>query len=170
MNSTDTNFGSLKYELVHQIAHQYFYGVVANNPYTETWISEGLSEFAANIYFYLGERQGIYRAQALSHSRMFNINDMKVGRQYSNVAIHDIKHPGFVLSQPALQLFSMVQEKHEVRQKDFPIVLTEYLSDYYHHFQYKEVDTSGFIRFTKDYFQVPSGYFNEWLDTSKVKF
>jgi ABC-type dipeptide/oligopeptide/nickel transport system permease subunit len=162
--------GPIKNQIVQGIAHQYFYGVVANDPYHEPWIDEGMSEFATNIYLYLGEEQGIYRAQAISHDRMFNIKDRGLGRQFSNVPIDEIKHPGFVLSQPALQLFSMVQEKYPVQQKDFTVVLTEYLSDYYHHFQYKEVNTSEFIRFTKDYFQIPTGYFNEWLDTSEIHY
>lgn len=161
--------GPFNQSLVHGIAHQYFYGVVSNDAYHEAWIGEGFSEFASNLYFYLGERQDKYRAQSLSYYRMSNIQKQGLGRQYSNVPLDENNHTGYILGQPAVQIFDMIQDKHRIRQKEASIVLSEYLSDYYHHFQYKEVDTKAFIRFTKDYFQVPTGYFNGWLDTSKVK-
>jgi ABC-type dipeptide/oligopeptide/nickel transport system permease subunit len=159
--------GPFSYSLVHEIAHQYFYGVVANDSFNETWLDEGFSEFATNVYFYLGENQGKYQSQAISYYRMTSIQNQGLGKQYSNVSIDEMKHPGYILGQSAVQLFAMVEDNYRVREKEFTTVLTEFLSDYYNHFKYKEVDTSGFLRFSKDYFQVPEGYFSEWLDTSK---
>jgi ABC-type dipeptide/oligopeptide/nickel transport system permease subunit len=159
--------GPFENSIVHEIAHQYFYGVVANDSFNETWLDEGFTEFATNVYFYLGENQGKYRSQAISYYRMSSIQNKGLGNQYSNVPLDESKHPGYILGQPAIQLFAMVEDNYRVREKDFTTVLTEYLSDYYNYFKYKEVDTPGFIRFSKDYFQVPEGYFSEWLDTSK---
>ncbi|WP_442594455.1 ABC transporter permease subunit [Neobacillus sp. D3-1R] len=164
------NEGFFKISIVHEIAHQYFYGVVSNDPYHEAWIDEGITEFATNMYFYLGEKQGRTESQLLSLNRMKSIEEQGLKRQYSNVPLDKNKHTGYIYGQPALRLFELVEDKDYVREKDFDIVLMEYLSDYYHHFQYKEVNTSEFIRFTKDYFQVPKGSFNEWLDTSEVNF
>jgi ABC-type dipeptide/oligopeptide/nickel transport system permease subunit len=159
--------GPFNNSIVHEIAHQYFYGVVANDSYHEAWLDEGFTEFATNIYFYLGENQGKYRAQAISTYRMNDIKKKGLGRQYSNVPLDESKHPGYILGQPAIKLFALIEDNYRVKEKDFTIVLTEYLSDYYNHFKYKEVDTKGFIRFTKDYFQVPEGYFSDWLNTSE---
>ncbi|WP_147531670.1 ABC transporter permease subunit [Bacillus marasmi] len=161
--------GSFKNTLIHEIAHQYFYGVVANDSYQEAWLDEGFSEFATNLYYYIHEGQGKYQAMGVSYNRMSAIQNAGLGRQYSNVPLPENQHPGYILGQPAVQLFNMIEEKYRYREKDFSIVLTEYLADYYQHFQYQQVDTSAFIRFTKDYFHVPTGYFNEWLDTTKIK-
>ncbi|MBT2707854.1 hypothetical protein [Bacillus sp. ISL-47] len=60
----------------------------------------------------------------------------------------------------------MIQEKYRQKGETPKEVGMQYLSDYYQKFRYKEVDTQEFIRFTKDYFSVPTGYFNNWLETS----
>lgn len=170
VNPYQDNDRFYKIAIVHEIAHQYFYGVVANDSYHEAWLDEGITEFATNMYFYLGEGQGYNQAQAFSNERMERIAEQGLGRQYSNVPLSEIKDNGYIYGQPALQMFSLIKDKYRVRDEDFQKVLMDYLSDYYHHFQYKEVNTSEFIRFTKDYFQVPTGYFNEWLDTSELNY
>ncbi|HYK73338.1 MAG TPA: ABC transporter permease subunit [Pseudoneobacillus sp.] len=170
VNPYHDNEGFFKISIVHEIAHQYFYGVVSNDPYHEAWLDEGITEFATNMYFYLSEKQGREYSQLISRNRMKSIEEQGLKRQYSNVPLDENKHTGYIYGQPALRLFELIQEKAYVREKDLDIVLMEYLSDYYHHFQYKEVNTSEFIRYTKDYFQVPKGSFNEWLDTSDLKF
>ncbi|MGJ7910342.1 ABC transporter permease subunit [Neobacillus sp. LXY-1] len=151
-------------DVVHEVAHQYFSGVVSNDPYHEAWIDEGMSEFATNVFYYLGEHEGAYQSQSLSINRMKKIEELGLGRQVSNVPLSENKNSGYIYGQPALKLFSLVQDKYRIRDKDFKTVLSEYLADYYKRFKYKEVDTAEFIRFTKDYFQVPQEYFNDWLE------
>ncbi|SFA99001.1 MULTISPECIES: ABC transporter permease subunit [unclassified Bacillus (in: firmicutes)] len=153
--------------VVHEIAHQYFYGVVANDSYNEAWLDEGFTEFATNMYFFIGEKQGMIRSQKLSMDRMSRIEAKGLGRSYSNRPLHEIKDVGYVYGQPALKLFTLIQDNYKVKGTDLEAVTMQYLSDYYHHFQHKEVDTNEFLKFTMDYFQVPKGYFTEWLDTSK---
>lgn len=160
-----TNSGRFyEISIVHEIAHQYFYGIVSNDPYNEGWIDEGFTEFATNMYFYLGENEGMYEAQTLSRNRMKSIKEQGLGKQDSNVPLDENKHNGYIYGQPALKLFELIKDNHGVREKELQTVIMEYLSDYYHHFKYKEVNTDEFIRFTKNYFQVPSGYFNDWLE------
>src|SRR5690606_28640947 len=36
--------------LVHEIAHQWFYYLVTNDPYQEAWLDEGLTEFASSLF------------------------------------------------------------------------------------------------------------------------
>ncbi|MGQ4048696.1 M1 family aminopeptidase (plasmid) [Streptococcus suis] len=52
--------------IVHEIAHQYFYGVVANDPYNNAWIDEGITEFATSMYFYAGQNQAERQAFGIS--------------------------------------------------------------------------------------------------------
>lgn len=37
---------SLERTLVHEIGHQYFYGMVANNEFEEPWLDEGFTSYA----------------------------------------------------------------------------------------------------------------------------
>ncbi|WP_059170920.1 ABC transporter permease subunit [Bacillus sp. FJAT-27445] len=156
-----------KISVVHEIAHQYFYGVVSNDPFNEPWVDEGFTEFATNMFFYIHEDEPLGIAHELSNNRMRSLEKAEFKRQYSNTPVDQIKHTGYVYGQPALNLFALVQDNYYVREEgDIKKVAMQYLSDYYHRFRYKEVDTKEFLRFTMDYFKVPRGYFNDWLDTT----
>jgi len=39
------------YVTVHEIAHQWWYGLVGNNQFAESWIDEGLTEFSVALFF-----------------------------------------------------------------------------------------------------------------------
>lgn len=150
--------------IVHEIAHQYFYGVVANDQYNEGWVDEGITEFATSMYFYVAENEWEGQAFAMPKYRMEMIKEAGLGRQYSNIPVHEMKSTAYMYGQPTVELLKMMKDRYRLKGDDMKEVSMQFLSDYYHHFMYKEVNTSEFIRFTKDYFLVPSGYFNAWLN------
>ena len=41
----------LTFLVAHEVAHQWWYAVVANNPYREPWLDEGLTEYSAFDYY-----------------------------------------------------------------------------------------------------------------------
>ena len=47
----------LSYVIVHEIAHQWWYGVVGNDEYNEAWVDEALTEFSTCLFF---ENNGEY--------------------------------------------------------------------------------------------------------------
>ncbi|WNS73989.1 ABC transporter permease subunit [Bacillus sp. DTU_2020_1000418_1_SI_GHA_SEK_038] len=158
-----------KNAIVHEIAHQYFYGVVANDQYHQAWVDEGMTEFATSMYFYAGKNQSRREAFRIPYNRIERIEaaNPPIGRQYSNVSLDKVKNTGFIYGQPAIEMLKMMEDKYRLKGDDVKEVSMQFLSSYYEHFKYKEVDTKEFIRFTKDYFSVPTGYFNKWLDTSE---
>ena len=46
-----TDYSTYQMVVIHEICHQWWYGVVGNNQYKHGWIDEGLTEFCS-IYFY----------------------------------------------------------------------------------------------------------------------
>ncbi|MGI6702587.1 MAG: M1 family metallopeptidase [Clostridia bacterium] len=42
---------TLEYITVHETAHQWWYGIVGSNQYTEAWLDEGLTEYSTILYF-----------------------------------------------------------------------------------------------------------------------
>lgn len=51
-NLVQANPNSLKYMIVHEIAHQWFYAVVSNDPYHEAWLDEGFADFITKLYYF----------------------------------------------------------------------------------------------------------------------
>ncbi len=50
--SNDLNLQEeINYVIVHEIAHQWWYGMVGNNQFKEAWIDESLAEFSSALFF-----------------------------------------------------------------------------------------------------------------------
>ncbi|MCM3180261.1 ABC transporter permease subunit [Cytobacillus horneckiae] len=153
------------HELVQSVAKSYFQSNIASNPHEHLWISEGLSSFAASHYLMMAENQSETDAFSVSLSQVDRMKEAGLGRQKSNVPLSELKDFGFISAQPALQINMMINERYELKGVDPMDVKSQYLAGFYKQYRSKEVDTTEFIQFTKSYFSVPSGYFNNWLDT-----
>ncbi|RHW41290.1 ABC transporter permease subunit [Neobacillus notoginsengisoli] len=166
VNPYHENDKFFKIAIVHEIAHQYFYGVVANDSFNEPWIDEGITEFATNMYFYIKEDEPLGLAQELSINRMKSIEQEQINRQYSNTPVDQLTHSGFVYGQPAINLYKLAQENYPASgHSDVKTAAMDFLSGYYNRFKYKEVNTAAFIKYSMEYFNVPRAYFNDWLGT-----
>ncbi len=56
------------YVIVHEIAHQWWYGVVGNDEYNHGWIDEGLAEYSTLLFFEQNSQYG------LDYTEMINAN------------------------------------------------------------------------------------------------
>ena len=45
--------------IVHEIAHQWWYGVVGNDEYINSWLDEGLTEFSTNLFYEKNPSYGV---------------------------------------------------------------------------------------------------------------
>lgn len=56
-----TDFNTIVKVIVHEIAHQWWYGVVGNNEITDAWFDESLAEYSSVLYFENFPEYGITR-------------------------------------------------------------------------------------------------------------
>jgi aminopeptidase N len=61
------NADELEFRVAHEVAHQWWYNLVGNDPVNMPWLDEGLAEFAT--YFYTLHTAGQARADALAVQR-----------------------------------------------------------------------------------------------------
>jgi len=69
------NLEYLEYTVVHETAHQWWYGLVGNNQIEEAWLDEALTEYSTQLYYeyYYGKEisQDIYEKFTLNPYRYF---------------------------------------------------------------------------------------------------
>lgn len=51
--------GTIDYVIVHEIAHQWWYGIVGNNEYADAWIDEGLTEYSCALFYEANPEYGL---------------------------------------------------------------------------------------------------------------
>lgn len=56
--------------IVHEVAHQWLHGILANNEFREGWMDEGFTSFVTNWYFEAKGDTGIWRNTMLTLERM----------------------------------------------------------------------------------------------------
>ena len=68
----------LEYVVVHETAHQWWYGLVGNNQIEEAWLDEALTEYSTLLYYehYYGKRAGrsVYEKVILNPYRLYEIS------------------------------------------------------------------------------------------------
>lgn len=149
------DFESKKHTLQHEIAHQWFYGVVSNDPYNMAYLDEGFTEFSATLLRMDGEK--FDEDEAFSRtSRM----KTEPAQKPSNLPLpnFDGKYGQYVYLQPTLKLWELFSKYNSIE------TAKAFLKAYYATYAYKQVDTREFIRFTKAYFLMEDDkFFESWL-------
>jgi aminopeptidase N len=80
-NSPTVIPGYLEFIVAHEVAHQWWYGLVGNNQYRHAFIDEGVSNYMTVVYFEeiygeeAAEQQINYNLKASYFSRLFNDGD-----------------------------------------------------------------------------------------------
>ncbi|MGZ9583622.1 M1 family metallopeptidase [Paenibacillus marinisediminis] len=130
--------------LVHEIAHQWFYGMVSNDPYYDGWVDEGMTELVTSLFF-----NDFTRAELFTKSK----------RGYSNTPVLEIQSTdiGFkYYGQPAAKLKKLFDR--------YGIDGMSFAKTYFDYYKYKQVDTKEFVRFIKSYFGMKDdSYFKDWI-------
>lgn len=140
--------------LVHEIAHQWFYYLVANDPYENAWLDESLTEFSTGLFlsdYYGDEDSGFQNAKAYEESYE--------PETYADLALDEFDTPAY---------YATVYGKVPLLLKEFfderggNEAALEFLADYYEEFQFQRVTKQQFREFFEDSFK---GDQQEFLDS-----
>ncbi|WP_217341208.1 M1 family metallopeptidase [Planococcus sp. CP5-4_UN] len=142
--------------LVHEIAHQWFYYLVANDPYENAWLDESLTEFSTGLFlsdYYGDEDSGFQNARAYEESYETET--------YADFALDEFDTPAY---------YATVYGKVPLLLKDFfderggNEAALEFLADYFEEFQFQRVTKQQFREFFEDSFEGDQQEFlNSWL-------
>jgi hypothetical protein len=152
-HSGPLNPEALKSIVIHEIAHQWFYGVISNDPYHNAWLDEGLASFSASLYHFSKSDEEIpYETinEGLEKLEPIPVN-LPLDKYDNNMS-------SYVYGKPVAMLWNLFKQKGEIEEAE------KFLKTYYDYYKYKEVDSEEFVRFTKHYFNLEDdSFFKEWL-------
>lgn len=157
--------GNLEFVLVHELAHQWWYGIVGDNEYTEAWIDEALTQYSSLQYY-----RNRYGQQAFDR-----VYDNYIKSQYkSYLAIGLLENPS--LDRPLdkfeeNEYYILIYNKGTMMYKDLNDelgnekfgLLQRALFDRY---KFKVVSGRELIELTSEIAgKDMSGFFQKWLTT-----
>lgn len=142
--------------LVHEIAHQWFYYLVTNDPYYESWLDEGLTEFSSSLFLtdrYDDEEYGFWGA---SSAEQYYRPEKYVNLPLSKFS--DETYYSTIYGKVSMVLKGYFDENGGREEA------LMFLSAYYEEFQFKQVNTEEFKTFFEEYFEGDQRKFlDSWL-------
>lgn len=156
------------YVIVHEIAHQWWYGVVGNDEYNHAWMDEGLTEYSTLLFFEKNPQYGLNYDEMISSSldsyKLFE----KIYKNITGSVDGSMDRPldGFNTEPEYVQcvynksllmfdtLRDMIGEKK----------LLKAFKDYYKDYAFKNATVEMLIAsFTQSTHYNLEGFFNSWL-------
>ncbi|GGE59286.1 M1 family metallopeptidase [Priestia taiwanensis] len=136
--------------IVHEIAHQWFYGMVTNDPYFHAWIDEGMTSLATDMF--------LEKNLSKEHYGSFLETN---GVRPSNLSLNDYEGTlifAYIYGQVPMKI-NEIFDGYSGRE-----TAEAFLKEYVRLYQYKEIDTDEFVRFIKHYLQLEDdSLFEGWL-------
>jgi hypothetical protein len=153
-NSDPVDIDSLKRMVVHEVAHQWFYGMVSNDPYNDAWLDEGFAEIATLLYYTEFEERDFSFDFGNQMSKKLPLPVNFPLDQYTSIEMSS-----YIYSKSSTRL-GILFEKYGGED-----TAKEFIKEYVKAYQYKEIDSKEFVRFTKHHFNLESNKeFEGWLD------
>lgn len=148
----------LEHHIVHEIAHQWFYGAINNDPYYHAWLDEGLAELASGLFLSTQENRNM--------DKMFNQDLLKnIKKQPSNLPLDKYElgeQSNYIYGQSSIKLWNVFDENGGKK------TVERFFKKYYETYRYKEVDTKEFVAFLKHYLDLKDDQlFEDWLELGK---
>ncbi|MBO0602440.1 FtsX-like permease family protein [Sporosarcina sp. E16_3] len=144
--------------LVHEIAHQWFYNMVSNDPYHDAWLDESLTVFVASMFLTDKYKDETIGYEFASNSAKITSTSSKV-----NLSLDEFKkseYTSIIYGKTPLILRDFFRERGGQEEA------IQFLSDYFNEHQFKYVNSKNFSRFFIEYFGEENREFIDgWLDT-----
>ncbi len=168
-----TGHQDYEYVIVHELAHQWWYGVVGNNEYINSWLDEGLTEYSTLLFYENNPDYGLdydvmikgvnknYKLFVEVYSRVNGSVDTSMNRRLDEYSTEP-EYVNCTYTKGTL-LFDTLRET--VGDKRF----FKALKNYYKHFMFKLVSAEDFIACISSSTGYDlEGFFASWLDGSVV--
>ncbi|WP_186673727.1 FtsX-like permease family protein [Sporosarcina sp. BP05] len=143
--------------LVHEIAHQWFYNMVSNDPYHDAWLDESLAVFVTSMF--LTDK---YKDETIGFEFASNLAKITSTSRKVNLALDKFKESDYhstIYGKTPLLLRDFFRERGGQEEA------IQFLSDYFNEYQFKYVDSNTFSRFFIEYFGEENREFLDgWLD------
>ncbi len=144
---------TLKDIVVHEIAHQWFYGIISNDPYHDAWLDEGFVGFATDLFDFSKTKKSVpYESMYKKVEHL----ELPV-----NLPLHQYETgmTSYVYGKSRIMLWSLFEKNGGIEEAE------RFLKEYSQFYNYKEVNTKEFVRFAQHYFNLDdvSG-FETWLE------
>lgn len=125
--------------LSHEIAHQWFYGIIGNNETTEAWLDEGLTTYAVGIYLekVKGKEQGEDYSIKGKYLKLDPVPINNEITEYQNTAY-------YMVCYYKAQYFI-----YELRERMGDEAFFSAMREYYDTYAFKQANTEGFINIMK---------------------
>ncbi|TJY42663.1 FtsX-like permease family protein [Cohnella pontilimi] len=137
---------TLEHALVHELAHQWFYGVISNDPYHDGWLDESMAEFATSLYL---------------HDYSFAQKFDKPNAKPSNLPLSQYEETDII---PSLYAKPIMNFKSLIEKQGGEYTGIKFLHDYWSNYKYKQINTEEFLRFIMAYFVMEdNSFFKDWI-------
>ncbi|MDZ5473362.1 M1 family metallopeptidase [Bacillus sp. 31A1R] len=152
--------GDISHTVVHEMAHQWFYGMVNNHPYYTAWIDEALTNYAAYLFFIKGKNQEPISVFSRADAVIEMASDYGKMKP-SNLSVPEYKGQPVSYSASVYENSSLELWKLSDANADKGI---EYLRNYFNLYSYKEVDANEWLRYTRSFFQIKDvNQLSDWI-------
>lgn len=136
----------LEYVIAHEIAHQWWYGVVGNNEVKEPWLDEGLTEYSTLMYF---ERKYGPHIKEQIYEKMIKNQFENYEDLYKNDNVFILR--GLDDFNSSYEYSSLIYSRgaifiEELRKEMGDDNFFKALSQYYHTFRFRNVTTTDFYK------------------------
>ncbi|MFJ7936353.1 FtsX-like permease family protein [Sporosarcina sp. NPDC096371] len=142
--------------LVHEMAHQWFYNMVSNDPYHDAWLDESLAVFVTSMF--LTDK---YKDDTIGYEFASNLAKINSTSGRVNLALDEFTESGYtstMYGKTPLLLRDFFRE-HGGQEEAI-----QFLSDYFNEYQFKYVDSNSFSRFFIEYFgEGNRAFLDGWL-------
>ncbi len=163
MNGRKLNSDALKGTVVHEIAHQWFYSAISNDPFFDGWLDEGFATLTTQLFFFDLENKEIGPLD-------FQLKNEEEVTLPVNLPLNQYSQNGTNISnyhyyKPGIMLWNIFKENGGKEK------LGEFLKAYYKTYKYQELNSLEFTRFLSHFLELKNDdYFKDWILLDKTTY